>query len=177
MRGGSMKRSIVLIMLIQLMVLSLNSTRIDRWANLRYLIGTWKIVKPEVTNTQKYSFIFNGTFIKMETRSVFKPTEKKPEGEVHEDVGIFSYDGHKNRLMLRSFHLEGFVNTYVLDKISDDGKTLVFITEAVENAPAGTKAKLTFNKINKNQFTQKFFVAWPNKDYNCYADNHFKRVN
>jgi hypothetical protein len=154
----------------------MNAERVDRWANLRYLAGTWKMEKPDVTNTQQYSFMFNGTFLQMKTKAVFKPGEKTPNGKIHEDSGVFSYDGFRNKLILRSFHSEGFVNTYVLDGISEDGKILTFITESVENAPAGTRAKLTFEKISEKEFVQKFYVAWPDKDYNCYSDNLFKKV-
>ena len=38
--------------------------------------------------------------------------------------------------MLRQFHIEGFVNQYKLESISADGKTIVFISEAIENIPA-----------------------------------------
>jgi len=171
-----MKRVFLFVLLFSVFVMGINATRIDRWASLRYLAGTWKMVKPEVTNTQQYSFIFNGQFLKMQTKSIFKPTAKKPKGEIHEDMGIFSYDSMSKKVVLRSFHSEGFINIYILNHVSDDGKILTFKTISVENAPPGTKAKLIFEKINNREFKQKFYVAWPNKDYACFFDNHFKKV-
>lgn len=171
-----MKKFIYSVFLLTVIALFLNAERIDRWADLRYLAGSWKMETPEATNTQQYAFIFNGMFLQMKTRAVFKPSEKKPRGEVHEDLGIFSYDEFHNHLVLRSFHSEGFINTYVLKDVSADGKILTFVTESVENAPDGTRAKLLFEKINEREFIQKFFVAWPDKDFNCYSNNRFKKV-
>ena len=172
-----MKRFMIIIVVFPIFTLSLVAERIDRWANLRYLIGTWKIENPKVTNTQHFSFLFNGQFIQMKTRAVFKPTAKKPKGEIHEEQGLFSYDSMSNKLVLRSFHSEGFVNTYHLTEISKDGNTLTFMSVAVENAPAGTRAKLIFQKINDRELIQKFLVAWPDKEYTCFSDNHLKKLN
>lgn len=54
-----------------------------------------------------------------------KPTEKNPKGEVHEDFGIFSYDQARKTFVMRGFYVEGFVNTYVMDEISGDGKAFM----------------------------------------------------
>jgi hypothetical protein len=49
--------------------------------------------------------------------------------------------------MLRQFHAEGFVNQHTLESMSADKKTLVFITESIENIPAGFKAKETYRTL------------------------------
>jgi hypothetical protein len=41
--------------------------------------------------------------------------------EVHDDVGFISYGKAAQKLVLRQFHIEGFVNHYVLDSISETG--------------------------------------------------------
>ena len=172
-----MKKILVLAAILFAFVISTVGEQVDHWENLRYLIGTWKMEKPDVTNIQQYSFLFDGKFIQMKTRAVFKPTAKKPKGEIHEDLNIFSYDGTSDTLMLRSFYSEGFVNIFTLGDVSADGKILTFTTRAVENAPEGTKARLILQKISDTEMTEKFYVSWPNKDYACIADNHFKKVN
>jgi len=60
----------------------------------------------------------------MRTRSEFKPPEKNPGGEIHEDPGVFSCAGARETFVLRSFYVEGSANTYVLEEISADGGTL-----------------------------------------------------
>jgi hypothetical protein len=172
-----MKKVFILILILQFIFLCVSAEEIDKWGDLKYLEGTWQMKKPGVENTQTYSFFFHNKFLKMKTKVVFAQTEKNPKGEIHEDMGIFSYDAMKKKLVLRSFHIEGFVNQYILSERSKDGKVLTFTTELVENAPPGTKAKLIFEKINDKEFAQKFFVAWPNKGYSCFSDNHFKKIN
>jgi hypothetical protein len=172
-----MKKILFLVAVLILVALSIPGEQVDHWANLRYLIGTWKMEKPDVTNIQQYSFLFKGKFIQMKTRAVFKLTAKRPEVDIHEDLNIFSYDGTTDTLMLRSFHSEGFVNIFTLSGVSEDGKILTFTTRVVENAPEGTKAKLILQKISDTEMIEKFFVAWPNKDYNCMTDNLLKKVN
>ena len=58
----------------------------------------------------------------------------------HEDLGIISFDKARNCFVYRSFFSEGFVNQYV-GKLSDDGKTIEFETEAIENGPPGLRAR------------------------------------
>jgi len=171
-----MKKLMLSVLLGSLSMVAVHAERVDRWAGFRYLIGTWRMDTAEVSNFQRYAFMFNGTFLRMQTRTVIKPSEQKPEGDVHEDLGIFSHDGARDTIVLRSFHSEGFVNLYVLDRVSEDGKTMTFVTESVDNAPAGTRARLTFEMIGPDEFVQKFSVAWPDKDFICYSDQRFKKV-
>jgi len=90
-------------------------------------------------------------------------------------MGLFSFDQSRKTFVLRGFYIEGFVNTYVLDNISDDGKTFTFLTEHIENAPAGTKAKLIFKVINPDELEQSLHVAWPEREFSCYSLNRLKR--
>jgi hypothetical protein len=70
---------------------------------------------------------------------------------------------------------QGFVNQYALDSLSADGKTLVFISEAIENAPSGTRAKLVISMPTPDELSSSFHVAWPDKDFRCYSENDLKR--
>jgi hypothetical protein len=171
-----MKKIFGLITVIIVLSISLGAEGADKWANFRYLIGTWKTETPEVTNIQQYMFLFNETFIRSTTRAVFKPTAKKPEGEIHEDLNLFSFDGISKTIKLRSFYSEGFVNIFTLSEVSEDGTTLIFTTRAVENAPKGTRAKLVLQKISDTELMEKFHVAWPDKDYACVSDNRLKKI-
>lgn len=62
--------------------------------------------------------MLNSQFIRVQNRSEYPPQEKNPKGEVHEDEGFISYDRARQRLVLRQFHVEGFVNQYVQESDS-----------------------------------------------------------
>jgi hypothetical protein len=99
-----------------------------------------------------------------------------PKGDVHEDLGIFSYDQARKTFIFRQFHVEGFVIEYVLEKRDENTEELTFISEAIENAPPGTKAKEIFKFISEDEFEQSFHVAWPDQDYVCFMLNKLKRM-
>jgi len=122
-----------------------------------------------------YEFVVVGNFLQMKTRSVFEPQEMNPDGEIHEDMGMFSYDQVRKAVVLRAFYVEGFVNTYVPDEISGDGRTMIFVTEAVENGPPGTKARLEFERISGDEMEERFFVAFPEQEFSCFSTNRLKK--
>jgi hypothetical protein len=110
----------------------------------------------------------------VQNQSTYKPQEKNPKGEVHEDVGMFSFDTARQRLVLRQFHTEGFVNQYVHDP-AQTGK-LVFATEAIENIPAGWRARETYLARGADEFEEIFELAGPGKDFELYSHARLKRV-
>jgi hypothetical protein len=81
----------------------------------------------------------------------------------------------RKTFVLRGFYVEGFVNQYVLDSITDGGKTLSFLTETIENAPPGTKAKLVFKRIKDNELEQSFHVSFPGQEFSCLSTNRLTR--
>ncbi len=171
-------RLLALILMLPIAVGAQAEQKVDFWEPLRFLEGSWEgqgdgmSGKSEVT--QVYDFLLNGQFLQMRTRSVFEPQEKNPEGEIHEDMGVFSYDQARETFILRAFYIEGFVNTYVLSETSEDGKTLTFESEAVENAPPGTKARLIFQQKTDGELEQRFFVAFPGSEFSCFTTNQLK---
>jgi len=54
------------------------------------------------------------------------------------------------------------VNQYKLDSISPDKRTIVFLSENIENIASGWKAKETYNLLNENEFIETFELAEPN---------------
>jgi hypothetical protein len=111
----------------------------------------------------------------MRNKAFYPPQEKNPQGEVHTDWGLFSYDMGRKKFVLRQFHVEGFVNQYVLDSIAPDGKTLVFVTESIENIPAGWRAKETYKLTSNDEFTEVFELAPPGKDFSVYSESVLKK--
>jgi hypothetical protein len=108
-------------------------------------------------------------------KSTYPPQEKNPKGETHEDVGFFSYDKAAKKLILRQFHVEGFVNQFALDHVSDDNRTIAFISTAIENIAAGWRARETYQILNNNEFIEVFAMAEPNHDFATYSETHFRR--
>jgi hypothetical protein len=108
-------------------------------------------------------------------KSTYPPQEKNPKGEVHEDVGFISHDKAAKKLVLRQFHVEGFVNHYVLDSVSEDKRRVVFVTVAIENIPAGWRGRETYEFIDDDQFIETFALAAPGKDFAIYSETRFRR--
>lgn len=151
------------------------------WQPMKYFIGEWKGVGE--ANGEKgdyersYQFILNKKFIEINNKSTYPATDKKPKGEVHEDKGYISYDKGRKTFILRQFHIEGFVNQYKLDSISADKKTLVLISESIENIPTGWRARETYQLTNDTEFTETFELAEPNKDFELYSKATLRRKN
>jgi hypothetical protein len=153
--------------------------KLDVWEPLRFLVGSWEGTSIGLpgngTVEREYQFVLNGKFLQVKNKSTYKPQEKNPKGEVHEDWGLFSYDRSRKKFVLRQFHIESFVKQYLFDSKSEDGKTLVFVTESIENIPAGWKARETFRILNDNEFTEVFELAEPGKQVEVYSETSFKR--
>jgi hypothetical protein len=123
------------------------------------------------TVRRQYERVLNGKFIRVQNASTYAPQPKNPKGEVHQDVGYFSHDGARKRVVLRQFHVEGFVNQYVQEPGS-----LVFVSEAIENIPAGYGARETYVSLGPNAFEETFELAERGKDWALYSRARFKRV-
>jgi len=151
----------------------------DPWAPFRFFVGSWEgrgEGGPGVSaGEQTFAFILRGAYLHVRNKAVFAPQEKNPKGETHEDWGVFSYDKARKTFVFRQFHVEGFVNQYVLENAPPDGKTFVFVTEAIENIPAGFKARLTYKVIDADTFEQTFDLAAPGKEFECYSKGVMKR--
>jgi hypothetical protein len=84
-----------------------------------------------------------------------------------------SFDKSRKRFVFRQFHVEGFVNQYVMT--SSDDKTIVFTSESIENIPAGFRARETYTISGPDEFKEVFEIAAPGKDFEVYSEGHFKR--
>jgi hypothetical protein len=150
------------------------------WLPLKFMIGTWTGAsegKPgKGTHERSYQLVLNKKFIEIKNKSTYPPSTDNPKGEVHEDRGFISYDKSRKTFVIRQFHIEGFVNQYKIESISPDRKTIVFISESIENIPAGFRAKETYQIMNENEFTETFELAEPGKDFELYSKAVLKRV-
>ena len=150
-------------------------------SQLEPLIGSWKGTGEGFSSTKSeisaaYSWLMNKQFIEVKHRSEFEPTEKKPEGEIHEDLGIISYNKGRKAIVFRQYHIEGFYNEYVLnDSLSIDGK-LVFETEKIENFVPGGRARFTIHLKSNTEIETLFDVGFPGKEMACFGKNILKKI-
>jgi hypothetical protein len=153
------------------------------WSGLDFLIGTWHGTgsgQPGTSQVERqYQFVLNGNFIEVRNKSTYPPQEQNPKGEVHEDLGLISYDKGRKTFVFRQFHVEGFVNQYVLDgeaSLAPDAQTIVFTTESIENIPAGWQARETYHVVSPDEFTEVFELAAPGKVFEVYSKSRLTRV-
>ena len=170
---------IAAVLLLPSFLIAQNSGQRDTWEPFRYFVGSWEGTgngQPGVSKTQReYKFVLNGKFLHVQNRSVYEPQAKNPKGEVHEDWGLLSFDKSRKQFVLRQFHTEGFVNQYVHTASSSDSKTVTFVTEQIENIPAGWRARETYRIVSPDEFVEIFELAEPGKDFALYTEGHFKR--
>jgi hypothetical protein len=151
----------------------------DPFAPIRGLVGTWETTSAGQPGQGKgertYQFDLGGAVLTARNRAVYPPQAKNPKGEVHQDIGFFSYDKARKKLVLRQFHSEGFVNQYV-DESARDGTTLVFETESIENIPAGWRARETYRFIGPGEVVEVFELAEPGKEFEVYSETKLHRI-
>ncbi|HYF33005.1 MAG TPA: hypothetical protein VD993_17895 [Chitinophagaceae bacterium] len=149
------------------------------WLPLKQLAGSWSGKGEGQPGKGKYErtyqFVFGRTFFQVDNKATYPPSDKKPAGEVHEDKGFYSYDRSRKTFVFRQFHIEGFVIQYRLDSISPDKKTIVFISESIENIPKGFRARETYRILDENEMEEIFELAAPGKDFEVYTRVRFRR--
>lgn len=122
----------------------------DALSPVRILVGKWRGTSEgqpgRATVEPEYTGLFGSRFIHARNRSTYAPQEKNPKGEVHEDMGIFSFDKARKQIVLRQFHVEGFVNQYVAEAPSKPN-TMIFTTEAIENRISPAYCKYVYGSL------------------------------
>jgi len=155
------------------------SAAADPLQPLAFLVGRWEGSsegQPGRAKVQReYTRILNSRFIRVQNQSVYPPQDKNPKGETHEDLGVFSFDKSRGRAIFRQFHIEGYVNHYVADSEVQPGK-VVFTSEAIENIPAGYRARETYVVLGPDEFDEVFELAEPGKPFELYSRAHLTRV-
>jgi len=148
----------------------------DPWQPVRLFIGHWTGTtegEPGAGTVERaYKFILSDHFIEEHSTSTYPPQEKNKTGEVHHHMGIISYDRERKILMMRQFHVEGFVNLYALNQALSSPKHFVFESERFENFNNSWKAKETYDIISQDEFIETFELAPPGKPFQVYSRNH-----
>jgi hypothetical protein len=139
----------------------------DPLASLAFLLGEWEGTSRGEPGEGKMhrvcKKVLNDRFIECRTTVTYAK-------EVHVDVGYYSYDKSAKKLRLRQFHGEGFVNSYL------EGEPLVFTTVEIENIPAGWRARETYERTSEDEWSERFELAQPGKDFATYSSSSLERV-
>lgn len=153
--------------------------RPEHWRAFEYFVGSWEGVGDglggQSTVTKTYRFVLAENFLQEQTKSLFPPQEKNPNGETHEDWGMISYDKAREMFVFRQFHSEGFVCEYDLESVSDDGQTIVFTTTAIENFVPGGRARLVYQIANADEYAVELFLAGPGGDFKSCVVSRMSR--
>lgn len=175
-----MKTPVLIFFLIPSLCFAQLSKQDSVWLPFKSFVGVWTGTSQGQPGNGKYErsyqVILNKKFIEVRNKSSYPPSSQNPKGEIHEDVGYISYDKIRKTFVLRQFHIEGFVNQYKLESISPDRKTIVFVSESIENIPSGWRAKETYNLLNENEFNETFELAEPGKEFEIYSKASLKKV-
>jgi hypothetical protein len=174
-----MKRLFVIILLVLPLVLPAGEKKEqDVWKPFQFFVGKWQGAgegkSGKSTVEREYYFKLDKKFIFNNNRAVFLPSEKNTKGEIHEDFGVISFDKIRKKYVFRQFHVEGFVNNY-LATISPDHNTYTFVSESLENMPPGWKVRLVIKKEGNDEFSERFELAGPGKEFGCLITNRFSR--
>jgi hypothetical protein len=146
---------------------------------MRVFEGKWEgqaTASPATASARGVPIRTRGRFLSARNKSTYEPKTPSTKPEIHEDIGMFSYDRTLKKIVLRQFHAEGFVNEYTLDSLSSDGKRLDFVTVRIENIPPGWRAKESYQVISSDEIVETFYLAGPGKDFERYSETRLKRT-
>lgn len=151
----------------------------DVWRPFRYFLGSWegtatgKFGKGAVES--QYDLILDGSFLQVNLRAKYEPRARYPEGELHREMAMLSFDRAAGKYVLRQFHNETIFNEYTTESISPDGHTIVMVTRHIENYAPGWRARETWKILGPDEFVEIFELAAPGKDFVTYVENRFRR--
>ena len=180
---ASLRRSAVLALAVvtatALPAVAQQSSPPDNLAPLAPFLGRWTGTSEgqpgKGAAERSYERALGSRFIRIRNRTTYPPQDKNPKGEIHEDEGFFSFDRARKRIVFRQFHVEGFVTTYVHDPEAKPG-ALSFTSEAIENIPAGWRARETYILHGADDLEEIFELAEPGKEFTVYSRTRLKRV-
>ncbi len=152
------------------------ATAPDPWAPLRLLPGTWEGAIDgrygQGVGRRRYEFILDELYLVARHTSVRLPQEKSPRGDHHRELAVYSLDRERGIIVLREFHVEGFVIRFACES-----ETMRFVctSERVENG-TGMQARLTVELADRYRFEETFELASPGEELEVYFTNTWARV-
>jgi len=170
-------RLFLLIFAVLLSVATQAQTGMERFSTL---VGSWEGNGEGFGNskskiTAEYTWLMNKQYIEMKHHSEFEPTEENAEGEVHEDLGILSFDQDRNAAVFRQYHIEGYFTEYILNDSISTPEVLVFETTRIENFVPGGTARFTIKILSDKEIETVFDVGFPGKEMACFGTNRMQK--
>lgn len=174
-----MIRAIFLLLALVVTSFAQGERRPINWEPFKYFIGSWEgTTKGEMgvgKAEREYKLILNETFLEVKNTTVFAPRTGHAKGASHEDIGYISYELARNRFNFRQFHVEGFVNHYILSAMGADNKPTSWETRSIENLEPGWRARESYKFVSADEFVETFELAPPGKDFFVFTQTTFKR--
>jgi hypothetical protein len=152
----------------------------DGLAELRWMIGEWHGVgqgDPGTSGSERhFDSYLDGRYIRSQGRSVYPKQEQNPQGEVHAQLDLWSFDQARGAIVLRQFDTLGFVGTYVLDKAASGSERWVLVAESLENVPKGWKARYVFTRKSDDEYHEMLELDADGKGFRPYVTHRFLKV-
>lgn len=146
----------------------------QRLTDIARFVGQWRGTAEGEPGTgtvsRSYTPILAGKFIEEHNESRYG------SGEIHHHRAFWSYDRTRSRFVLRQFHQESFVNQFAAATAGFVEGRLVMDSEAIENIPAGFRARETYIFNGADAFEEIFEIAEPGADFQRYSHNRFMRA-
>jgi hypothetical protein len=148
--------------------------------DFQWLVGDWKGTgegDPGTSSSERHiSTFLDGKYLRVEGRSVYEKQPKNPEGDIHTELGVWSYDRARKVVVLREFDSLGFVSTYVLDSAGSTGDSWVLVAESLENVPRGWKARYRYTRVGADEYMESLELDADGKGFKPYVTNRFLRM-
>lgn len=143
---------------------------------LEWLLGTWEGTATgepgQGAQTRRYELVLGGQFIMGRNRTAWSKTADHPDGEVHEDLSLISYDRAAKRFVMHVFYVERFVAEYHGEQ--QDAGTFVFTADRVQNGPPGMRSRETLAR-DGDELRPRFEVAMAGEDFALYTSEELRR--
>lgn len=148
---------------------------LEPWALLKSLEGTWegevdgRLGKGKGVRT--YELILRDRYLLSRHRSVRLPQDKSPEGDQHEELGVFSFDKERDKIVYREFMIEGMV---IRSPCEVEDNRIECVSEAVESGP-GIRARLTLDILDPYRFTETYHLGFSGREPEHYLTVQWTR--
>jgi hypothetical protein len=149
----------------------------DELKPFEWLIGTWQGTAEGAPGkgqqTRRYELILRGRFVMGTNRTTWEKTASHPEGEIHEDISLISWDRAAKRFVMHVFYVERFVAEHFGEQLGPD--VWRFTSERVQNGPAGMRSRETFERRD-GVFVSRFELASANEDFALYTTETLRKI-
>ena len=146
------------------------------WRSLRGLEGSWEGEIDGKWGTgrgvREFKIVVGGKYLQVRHSSVRPPQPATPEGDEHEELGVFSYDQQRGLVAYREFLGEGYVTRY---RCTAAGDSIVCESEDIENGP-DLQTRLVLVMVDNHHFIEIYEIGRQGKELERWFTNHWRRI-